>query len=276
MDRWSRNVEEGLLTESLLAKYGVSLIPIAEITEQSPIGKAVRTILMTVGQLDNELKGVRDNDNMQTMFRKGLWPWKPPIGYIRPKGDRDFRKGKQAIFHESISEMIKLLFIKASEGKYSKKVLADYLNSLGFEKEYGKTADGKLVTHIIKNPFYYGMMYAGKWKEYGQGIHEKLVAQEAWDKANMNTFGTKRKYKSQGCTIYPLKGLLMCNSCTHPLTSSNPFGRAKHYLYYECHNKSCKNQERIDVEVAHRQFLATMAALKPSNGTTLVPVGERF
>lgn len=264
MDRWTRNVEEGLLAISLLAKHGVHIAPATEVAEQNSMGKAMRTILMALGELDNGLKSERTRDNMQTMFRKGLWPWKPPVGYTRPRGDKDFRKGKPAIFDEKINELIKLLFIKASEAKYSKKVLADYLNGLGFEKGYGKPADGKLVTHIVKNPFYYGMMYADKWKEYGQGIHEKLVAQETWDRANMNTFGTKRKYNTQDSTIYPLKGLLLCNNCDHPLTSSNPFGRSKNYLYYECHNKLCTNKERIDVEEANKQFLTTMAALKPS------------
>lgn len=264
MDRWTRNVEEGLLAISLLAKHGVNIAPATEVAEQNSMGKAMRTILMALGELDNGLKSERTRDNMQTMFRKGLWPWKPTIGYIRPKGDQDFRKGKPATFNDKLVEQIKLLFIKASEAKYSKKVLADYLNSLGFEKEYGKSANGKLITHILKNPFYYGMMYASKWKEYAQGLHEPLVKQDVWEAANMNTFGRKRKYNVQDSTIYPLKELLLCNSCHHALTSSNPLGRSKNYLYYECHNKTCKNKERIDVEGAHKQFLATMAKLKPS------------
>ncbi len=160
--------------------------------------------------------------------------------------------------------MIKLLFQKASEAKYSKKVLADYLNGLGFEKEYGKPADGKLVTHILKNPFYYGTMYASKWKEYAKGEHTSLVEQGVWELANMNTFGNKRKNKQQDSAIYPLKELLLCNTCQHPLTSSNPFGRSKNYLYYECHSKSCSKKERVDIEEAHKQFLSIMAKLKPS------------
>src|SRR6266404_3653464 len=38
MDRWTRNVEEGLVTMTLLAKYGVAVVPATEIADQSPMG----------------------------------------------------------------------------------------------------------------------------------------------------------------------------------------------------------------------------------------------
>ncbi|MGI5841266.1 MAG: recombinase family protein [Patescibacteria group bacterium] len=264
MDRWTRNVEEGLAAISLLSRSGVAVSPATEVADQGSMGKAMRTILMALGELDNGLKSEWVRDNMQTMFRKGLWPWKPQIGYLRPKGDRDQIKGKPAIRDERYSEMIRLLFSKASGGQYSKLWLAKYLNSLGFSKTYGRPADGKLITHIIKNPFYYGMMYAPRWREYQRGVHDPIVDQITWEKANMNTFKNKRTYNTQDSVLYPLKGLLACSNCMHTLTSSNPFGRAKNYLYYECHNKACTKKERIGADVAQEQFLSILSTLKPS------------
>src|SRR5258708_3383313 len=46
MDRWTRNTEEGLATMTLLSKYGVAVVPATEIAEQTPMGNAMRTILM--------------------------------------------------------------------------------------------------------------------------------------------------------------------------------------------------------------------------------------
>lgn len=264
MDRWSRNVEEGLLAESLLAKYGIPILPVTEITEQSPIGKAVRTILMTMGQLDNELKGERVKDNMKTMFKSGLWCWKPRIGYKRPHKTREENKGKAVVPDGRLAEILQALFIKATEVPTSKKFLADYINNLGFETIYGSKADGRFVSRILKDTFYYGYMYAPKWKEYAWGKHKPLIDQNIWERANINVFGRKRKYKSQDSTIFVLKGLLNCQNCNHPLTSSNPKGTSKHYLYYECHNSSCRKHGRMGVDVAHEEFLKTLSFIKPS------------
>jgi len=264
MDRWSRNVEEGLLVESLLAKYGVAVIPATEITEQNPIGKAVRTILMTMGQLDNELKGERVRDNMKTMFKNGLWCWKPRMGYKRPFKTKEENKGKTMIIDDRLGEILRALFIKASETNTSKKYLADYINSIGFKEIYGTKADGRLVSRTIKDSFYYGYMYAPKWKEYAWGKHEPLITQDIWERANTNLFGRKRKNKFQDNTLYPLKGILCCSTCSRTMTSSNPKGTSKNYLYYECHNSRCSKKERIGIDNAHKEFIALLGSIQPS------------
>ena len=201
---------------------------------------------------------------MQTLFRNGVWCWRPPLGYLRPKGSREERKGKPPIIDERFAKMLLLLFKKSAKMVYTKRYLADYLNSLGFKQSYGKEADGKLITHILKNTFYYGEMYSPKWKERVLGKHKPIIDQRTWELANMNTFKSKRKYNIQDSAIFPLKGLLKCSSCGDSQTSSNPTGRSRNYLYYECHENNCSLKERIGVEKAHKQFLRLLASLKPS------------
>src|SRR3989344_5879760 len=70
--------------------------------------------------------------------------------------------------------------------------------------------------------------------------------------------------KHQDSNIFPLKGTLRCARCNHLMTSSNPKGRSKHYLSYECHKKGCVKQERIGNELAHQQFFGILASLRPS------------
>lgn len=264
MDRWTRNVEEGLAAMTVLAKFGVAVIPATETAEQSPMGKAMRTILMAFGELDNSIKSERVRDNMQTMFREGTWCWKCPVGYMRLGDSRDERRGQPVILNKPFARIIKLLFEKASTGYYTKKQLADYLNSLGFKDFYGKEATGKKVGEILGNTFYYGEMYAKKWNEYHWGKHEKLVDKEIWEKAYYNTLGKKRMYRHQDNNLFPLKGILKCATCNHPMTSSNPKGRSENYLCYECHQESCIHHERVGTEEATKQFLSVLSSLKPS------------
>ena len=138
------------------------------------------------------------------------------------------------------------------------------MNSLGFKQGYGKQADGKLITHILKNSFYCGKMYANKWDEYRVGKHQPIIDEATWERAYMNTFGTKRKNKTQDSSEYPLKGILFCGNCNRPQTSSNPRGRNKNYKMYECHQDTCKHNERIGIDEAHKQFLNILSQLKPT------------
>ena len=264
MDRFARNTEDALVAISLLAEKGTSLVSATESTEENPMGRAMRTILITLAQLDNELKGERVRDNMRTMFRNGIWPFKPPKGYFRPGNDRHEKRGRVPEIDSVSSPIIKSLFIKASNGYYSKKSLADYLNELNFKKFFGFEADGELIKEILGNPFYYGYMYGPKWAEYQWGKHEKLIDKETWDRAYYNVLGSKRMLKHQDNNIFPLKGLIRCVSCNHPMTSSNPKGRSKNYLCYECHQKNCSKQQRIGIDEAHKQFKDILALLKPS------------
>ncbi len=264
MDRWSRNTEEGLAAISILAKYGVNLLPATEITEQNPIGKAIRTILMTVSELDNDLKGERVKDNMKTMFRKGYWCWKPRMGYKRPFRTKEENKGKSIIIDRKLGEIIKAIFLKATDAPISKNLLANYANSLGFKQAYGKDADGRTIARLISDSYYYGYMYVKKWNEYAWGKYEPLVSKDIWERANINVFGRMKKYKHQDSTLYPLKGLLNCSNCLHPMTSSNPKGTTKKYLYYECHNSKCTKHHRVGLEMAHKDFMALLASIRPS------------
>lgn len=107
-------------------------------------------------------------------------------------------------------------------------------------------------------------MYAPKWKEYAWGKHQPLIDQNTWERANVNVFGRKGKYKHQDNTLYPLKGVLNCANCSHPLTSSNPKGTSKNYLYYECHNTGCDKRTRIRADFAHKEFVETLKSIRPS------------
>jgi len=266
IDRWTRNTEEGLSALSYLSKYGVELLSSTEGVSESPLGKFLKTILMGVAQLDNELKGERVTDNQKTMFHNGYWCWKPPIGYHRPLGLKSERKGKECVVDESIGPMIKYLFEEASKIRVSKVELARKLNIMDFAKYYGKEADCNLISKIIPKTFYYGYMYAPKWKEYSFGKHEALIDEETWRKANINLFGNRTKYKFRDATAYPLKGLVICSCCKKPMTTSGPVGNGQ-VFYYECKNKKCEHQQRIVVDKAHEGFIDLLKTIKPKESS---------
>jgi hypothetical protein len=50
-----------------------------------PNGKLMETILAGFAQFDNDIRSLRSVQGMQQRIREGLWPWKPPLGYLPPK-----------------------------------------------------------------------------------------------------------------------------------------------------------------------------------------------
>lgn len=263
-DRFSRNVEEGLATISVLAKYQVEVLSATENVEQNPMGNALRSIMMTLGQLDNEMKGERVRDNMQGVFRKGLWPFKCPLGYKRPFPTKEESKGLPPIPDPNLGPIITRLFVDASKGIYNKAQLARIMNLAGFKTYYRSKASHKIVDDTLKRTFYYGNMYAKKWDEYAIGQHEPLIDQRTWERAYQLVILKKKNYQFQDDELYPLRGYLKCAECRKPLTSSPSRGKYKIYYYYECRNKTCSAKVRIDFEQAHEGFLQFLSSIKPS------------
>lgn len=263
-DRFSRNLEDGLIAISLLAKYKVSVISTTETTDESPMGTAMRNIMITLGQLDNELKGERVKDNMQAVFKKGLWPFKCPIGYKRQFKTKEENKGLPVVKDPSMAPIITQMFKNASTGIYNKTQLAKMMNLDNFGDHYITKADHKIVHNILSKTFYYGRMYAKKWDEYAVGVHEPLIDEQTWQKAYHLLVLKKKNYRFHDTDLYPLKGALKCESCGHPMTTSPSKGMNELFYYYECKNKDCNcNGVRINVDKAHEQFAKILSQIKP-------------
>ena len=262
--RFSRNTEEGLAVISLLAKNGVEVISATEVSEMNPIGRAIRTVFMALGQMENEMKGEVVKDNMQSAFRKGLWVFKSPVGYQRKFKTKEENKGIPPIKNPNLAPIITKMFQKAATGIYSKSQLARMMNLEGFGDYYRVEADHKIVHGILSKTFYYGNMYAKTWDEHAWGLHEPLIDEETWQKAFNLLVLKKKSYKYHDVESYPLKGSIKCEYCNHPMTTSPSRGTGGVVPYYECRQKGCK-KVRINANDAHKQFESLLNQIQPTD-----------
>ncbi len=261
--RFSRNTEEGLAAISLLAKNGVEVISATEVSEMNPIGRAIRTVFIALGQMENELKGEVVKDNMQAVFRKGLWPFKAPVGYKRKFRTKEENKGHEVIPDPNLAPIITRMFENAAKGIYAKAQLARMMNVEGFGNYYHTKADHKVVRNILEKSFYYGNMYAPKWKENAIGKHIPLTDEQTWEKAYHYLILKKKNFVYQNVEQYPLKGALKCEYCMEVMTTSPSRGSAGIVNYYECKNKKCRKL-RINATNAHKQFLDILKRMQPT------------
>jgi len=263
MDRFSRNVAEGLDLITRLATCGVFVCSATEQFSTDAAGNFLKNVLMAAAQYDNETKGEKVNDNMQSVYRDGLWPFKCPIGYMRKFKTKEENKGLPVLKHPTLAPLISEMFLNASKGIYTMSQLARMLNTNGFADHYRVAADHKIVRGILSKSFYYGRMYAKKWDEYVIGRHEPITDEPTWQKAYHYLILKKKNYHYQDVELYPLKGSLRCELCNNPMTTSPSRGNTTLVNYYECKQKGC-SKLRINAKIAHSQFEKLLQEMRPS------------
>lgn len=263
MDRLSRNMAEGLQLIAQLASYGVMVYSATEQFGADAAGTFLKNVLMAAAQYDNETKAEKVRDNMQKVFRDGLWPFKCPVGYQRPFRSKEENKGLPPIPHPELAPIVSRMFTNAATGIYNKSQLARMMNLEGFGDYYRTEADHKIVHGILSKSFYYGNMYAKKWDEYSIGQHEPLTDEPTWQRAYHYLILKKKNYRYQDEELYPLKGTLKCECCGHPLTTSPSRGNSGIMPYYECRKKGCKGV-RLNANETHKQFAELLGQIKPT------------
>lgn len=90
-----------------------------------------------------------------------------------------------------------------------------------------KITKGQLE-HLLKNPFYYGMI---RFKEHlFRGVHEPLVSKELFDKVQI-AFKKDNKPHYVNKHDFAFAGMLTCGECGCTITAELKKGR---YIYYHC------------------------------------------
>ena len=252
-DRWARNTSDGLGLIAVLAKNGIEVVSATEPSEDNAIGKAMKSILLVLAELDNNIKSERTTDGMTAAFDNGRWPWGAPIGYRHT-----VLNGKKTLtLLPGYKTLLNTLFKEASLGVFTKVELANRLNKNGFKKLFGKEASDKTIDKILNKKFYFGVMEAKSWKLEKEHTYETVTDKETWLKAynSINSKGVIRQSRNEN---FILRRAVLCGECLKPLTGSFSKGRNQRYPYYHCVNKLCTKHTRIakfDLETRFREYL---------------------
>src|SRR3990167_8166100 len=82
LDRLSRNTIDYLALRKRFSEMGIEIISATgEPTGSSPTDKFFETILASLAELDNSLRGTRAKAGLRTRFLNGLPTGRPPLGY---------------------------------------------------------------------------------------------------------------------------------------------------------------------------------------------------
>lgn len=165
-------------------------------------------------------------------LEKGGWPGCAPLGYINDK------EKKCLIIDQERAHYIKRCFELYSTGKYTIGEMTKLMEKEGLRSRNGIPVCKSNIDKLLKNTFYYGLMYKGG--NFYQGNHEPLISRELFDSAQ--TVMKKRVHFKKEKHFFPLRGLFVCATCGCLFTANKKKG---HDYYY------CTNGKKICSEHKH-------------------------
>ena len=177
------------------------------------------------------------------LLERGLWPGRPPLGYIRDPRYRDDPQLKDLLpdpeRFERVRQMWRLRLSGVPISDIVKLARNDWeLRTARFRSAGGAIIPRSRIYRMFTDPFYAGVMTrAGKAYP---GRHEAMVTQAEFRLVQdaMNGYGRHRGTDSGG-VVFPYRGLVLCGSCGAKVTSkttTNKLGRT--YKHYYCSRKN--------------------------------------
>ena len=225
IDRFSRNLEEGLTYKSQLNKSGVCLTSVNQpIDQNNLLAKHIEAILLIVADIDNAMRRHKCQEGMIACINRGEWYSKPPLGYTSKKVNREHRL--------TINEDGRILKNAwkwiANEPSITQSRIIERL------KARGLTITKQHLSACLRNCFYCGRL-EHKYLEGRviKGKQEQLISEALFDKVQQILDGNNNAgYEVAAETPqYPLKGHVYYNG--HLMTGYPVKKKNKdHYNHY--------------------------------------------
>lgn len=260
----------------IMAKCGVTLRSTQEILDESPTGKFMLNIALSVHQLDNDIKSKTIKDDMSLLASFGWWMTKAPIGLkLKPivtgEIDKDGKKKHHNTLEindvDNIGENIRFLINRFSEGDIAPADLVRLAHKMGVKGVNGRPITLNTMLNVLRQSVYAGYnsstrMLDGeltKLKDF-----DGIVTLETFQKNQLILSGNKKALIVNDCTIYPLRKMLICPLCGTRIRSSAPRGcSGKRWPRYHCTHKG---HGSIAIDEMHQAFVDYLNEITPTEG----------
>ncbi len=163
----------------------------------------------TTDNLSEEVRKAAD-----VMLRRGIWPTKAPVGYLRDKTNEQ----SPIQIDPKKAPLIEELFKLYASGEWSLPRLTDEIYVRGLVNANNHKIMTSRIHMMLQDPFYIGKMrYRDRdW----QGAHQPIVSEELFDKVQRRM---KRKLKGTGAVVYQkhnhkFRWMAKCMSCQKRLS----------------------------------------------------------
>ena len=260
----------------IMAKCGVTLRSTQEVIDESPTGRFMLNIALSVHQLDNDIKSKTVKDDMSLLASYGWWMSRAPIGLkLKPivtgeltnDGKKKTHNTLEIDSANNIGEKIRFLLNRFSDGDIGAAELTRMAVEMGVNGQNGKPITLNTMLGILKQTVYAGYnsskkMLNGELTKIRD--FDGVISLETFNKNQRILYGDKKPRVASNNTIYPLRKLLICPNCSIKIRSSAPRGKTgKKFPRYHC---ATKGHGSISTKEMHQLFIDFLNDITPNDG----------
>ena len=238
IDRSARNLKDWT-DFAELSDRGVTVHFAAEALDLSSRGGRLSADIQAVVAADyirnlrqEAIKGIRGR------YRQGLFPGRAPLGYLDNGG------GKVKTVDPVRGPLVREVFERYVTGRYSLETLVRLMTRRGLTNTRGGAITKNVLSSVLNNPFYTGLIVVKRTGETYEGKHEPLVSRSLFDAVQAILSGKRQRVDSRH--EYTFTRLLRCGGCGYRLVAE----RQKGHVYYRCHTSTCATkcarEEQVD------------------------------
>lgn len=272
MNRASRDLDSYVIgVRAVLKKAGITIRSATEPIDDTKMGRFIESVLLLVGQLDNDSKAENTVDNMVSLALQGYWQHPPVVGYQTYKIPNDLGKLRPTLKPDNKAPLVKDVLERFSEGNITKAELTRYAKEIGLRSRYGKPLSEDSINRLIKSPTYAGYV-SDSFTNYElvEAKHDPIISKETYEQNQYLLYGSKTRKGEEHKTNnpdYPLKGIILCSNCKKQMYASAPkTGGGGYSPRYHCSRTSCKGVAKsVKAEVVHKDFVELLERVKPEN-----------
>lgn len=177
-------------------------------------------------------------------LKQGIYPLPAPRGYL------DQGKGKPKTIDPTLGPLVCRAFELYASGEHTLDTLRHEMFKRGLRGSSGKPLSLDAMSHVLRNPFYVGLIHIAKTGQTFQGAHEPLVRKAVFDRVQLLLSG--RFFARPQRHVFPFSRLIRCAACGYSLIGETRKG----HVYYRCHSKTCHGtslrEDTIDDAISRR------------------------
>ena len=238
IDRSARNLKDWAALGELI-DHGIDIHFAHESVDLSARGGRLSADIQAVIATDY-IRNLREETikGIYGRLKQGLYPFRAPLGYLNNGS------GQLKTPDPLTAPLVKEAFEIYAEGECSLNQLKNYLTEKGLRHTNGAKITINLLSYMLHNPFYMGIIYIKKSQETFIGNHEPIISKDLFDEVQDVLAGKVKKGPGKHNFLY--SRLFKCRACNHSPVAE----RQKGHVYYRCHSHECKGtsvrQEYID------------------------------
>jgi len=238
IDRSARNIADWAKVGEL-SDEGIDIHFVTETLDFRSRGGRLTADIQAVIAADY-IRNLREETvkGMRGRLKQGLWPWKAPPGYL------DAGRGQLKIIDPIVAPFVRRLFELYATGAYSLFSLGKHVAHQAKLPELSRLIQPSMLSYLLSNPFYCGILLLRGTGERFPGHHEPLISVELFQEVQAVRNGRTSHKVHRHSFSFP--GLFKCGTCGRVMVGE----RQKGHNYYRCHTRGCDTksvrEERLD------------------------------